>query len=117
MIEIQQQGWDYLRRQLPDLAFSKYESGLNLALQDNDPCWELFFRFWQLETRTYYQVRYPEALRIGIQATTLAHKPTYEISINVFVSYRLPVCRPNGTKPCFCNSKSQRFKETFAIFR
>lgn len=78
MLEFHQQGWDYLRRQLPDLAFDKYESGLKLALQVQDPCWELFFRFWQLETRTYYQERYPEALRIGIQATTLAYKAAYE---------------------------------------
>lgn len=68
------QGSVYLRAQATEKAFAEFTAGLHLAGILKKPCWELFFKFWRLETRTYYQSNIAAGLDLGIRATTQAHQ-------------------------------------------
>jgi hypothetical protein len=59
-------------------AYAEYTSGLYIAEQLKDLCWELFFRYWQVETRAYYEANVKMGLDLAVRASTLAHKPTYQ---------------------------------------
>lgn len=71
-------GSRYLRNQQTTQAFSEFSDGLKLAIALKSPCWELFFRFWQMETRTYYESNIASGLDLGIRATTQAHQGAYQ---------------------------------------
>jgi hypothetical protein len=67
-----------MRSQQTAHAYTEYTAGYRTALQLKEPCWELFFQYWQLETRTYYEWNIKDALDVGVRASTQAHKPAYQ---------------------------------------
>jgi hypothetical protein len=78
MLNHYHQGNRLMRLQHTENAYVEYTEGLQVAEQLKDLCWELFFRYWQLETRAYYEANIKVGLDLAIRASTLAHKSAYQ---------------------------------------
>ena len=84
MLNHYHQGNRLMRLQHTENAYTEYTEGLQVAEQLKDLCWELFFRYWQLETRAYYEANIKVGLDLAIRASTLAHKRILSCCVRLF---------------------------------
>lgn len=62
----------------PQLALALYTDGATLAHALDEPCWELFYQYWQVEMHLTYLHDTTKALNYAIEAVLLASQPRTE---------------------------------------
>jgi hypothetical protein len=61
----------------PHRALALYEEGLQLAEQLQEPCWQIFYKYWRIEAYIFYLCDLREAKRLAVDLAVEARKPVY----------------------------------------
>lgn len=71
------EAWDIFEED-PHRALSLQSEGVQLAKQLQEPCWQLFYKYWCIEAYLFYLHNIKEAKRLAIDLAVEARKPVYE---------------------------------------
>jgi hypothetical protein len=66
LAEIQNQAWDLLEV-APNRSLALYSEGVQLAKQLREPCWRLFYEYWQCEVFLFYLLDIQAAMNLAIK--------------------------------------------------
>ena len=61
----------------PDRAYALFGEGRRQAERLEEPWWALFYAFWQVEARLFFQRDYRDVLRPAVEAVLEVRKPRY----------------------------------------
>lgn len=77
LIELARNGWAYRRSAQSQMMLQCFEDGASLAMQQGNPCWELFFTYWACSTLFYHVDDIQAALEGTIKLIARAHQEQY----------------------------------------
>jgi len=71
------QAWN-LFETAPERSLALLGEGVQLAKQLREPCWMLFYEYWQCEAYLFYLSDGPAAMKLAVKLTVEVRKPQYE---------------------------------------
>lgn len=77
MARLHNEAWGF-RESDPDRAYALYGEGRRQAERLEEPWWALFYAYWQVEARLFFQRDYRDVLRPAVEAVLEVRKPPYE---------------------------------------
>jgi hypothetical protein len=77
LTNLYQEAWDIIEED-PHRALALHREGVQLAQQLQEPCWQLFHKYWCIETYMFYLLDMKEAKRLAVDLAVEARKPVYE---------------------------------------